>query len=122
MLVEAQKVQLGRIRPDEHPHLVTAYSLSFPSGHSANAMVTYVAMALILARTPGPRKPWMIAALLLTALIGISRVMLGVHWPSDVVAGWSFGFLWALLLAWLANRPAAPRRQTLNRNSSTSPS
>jgi undecaprenyl-diphosphatase len=103
LLVELQKYQLGRLRPDEHPHLVNVYNLSFPSGHSANAMMVYVAMALMLADER--RTFWLGSALLLSILIGLSRTMLGVHWPSDVLAGWSFGLLWAMLLAWLSRHP-----------------
>lgn len=106
LLVELQKYELGRMRPDEHPHLVNVYTLSFPSGHSANAMMVYVAMSLMLAE--GDRRTfWVGSAVLLSVLIGLSRTMLGVHWPSDVLAGWSFGLLWAMLLAWLSRRPPA---------------
>ena len=104
LLVELQKCELGRLRPDEHPHLVNVHNLSFPSGHSANAMMVYVAMALMLGE--GDRRLfWLGAALLLSVLIGLSRIMLGVHWPSDVLAGWSFGLVWAMLLTWLSRHP-----------------
>lgn len=106
LLVEYQKYKLGRLRPDEHPHLVNVYNLSFPSGHSANATMVYVTFALTLAG-PGLRTPWLVASFVLAFLIGLSRVMLGVHWPSDVIAGWSFGLLWSMLLVWLSRRPPA---------------
>ena len=106
LLVEYQKYELGRLRPDEHPHLVNVYNLSFPSGHSANATMVYVTFALMLAG-PGLRTPWLVASFVLAFLIGLSRVMLGVHWPSDVIAGWSFGLLWSMLLVWLSRRPPA---------------
>ena len=105
LLVELQKYELGRVRPNEHPHLVNVYNLSFPSGHAANAMMVYVAMALMLAEDGRRRTLWLGAALLLSVLIGLSRMILGVHWPSDVLAGWSFGLLWAMLLAWLSRHP-----------------
>ena len=107
MLVELQKYELGRLRPDQNPHLVNVYSLSFPSGHSANSMMVYVTLALTLVEEPGRRLRWLLAALLLTFLIGLSRIMLGVHWPSDVLAGWSFGLIWAMLLFWLSRHPPA---------------
>ena len=107
MLVELQKYELGRLRPDQNPHLVNVYSLSFPSGHSANSMMVYVTLALTLVGEPGRRLRWLLAALLLTFLIGLSRIMLGVHWPSDVLAGWSFGLIWAMLLFWLSRHPPA---------------
>jgi membrane-associated phospholipid phosphatase len=104
MLVEFQKYELGRLRPDQHPHLVNVYNLSFPSGHSANAMMVYVTMALTVV-DPRRRTPWLAAAFLLAFVIGLSRLVLGVHWPSDVVGGWSFGLLWAMLLVWLSRHP-----------------
>lgn len=103
LLVAVQKVELGRIRPDEHLRLVHVSTLSFPSGHSANSMLVYPLCALLLAP-----KPWRRAAaggaIMLSLCIGASRVLLGVHWPSDVVAGWSFGLLWLLVLLQLAWR------------------
>jgi len=110
LLINVQKYELGRLRPDQHPHLVDVYNLSFPSGHSANAMMLYVTLALTLVEDPRRRLPWLIAAVGLAFIVGMSRVMLGVHWPSDVVAGWSFGLLWALILLWLAkHEPKAAR-------------
>lgn len=96
-LTEVQKYGFNRLRPDENPHLVVVHSLSFPSGHSANAMMTYVALGLLLV-DPGTRRWWLIGAFVLAILVGLSRVILGVHWPSDVVGGWSFGVVWAMLL------------------------
>lgn len=107
LLVEFQKYELGRLRPDQNPHLVNVYNLSFPSGHSANAMMLYVTLALTLVEDPRPRAFWLGAALALAFVIGLSRVMLGVHWPSDVIAGWSFGLLWSMLLVWLSRHPPA---------------
>jgi undecaprenyl-diphosphatase len=98
LFVQLQKYQLSRTRPDENPHLVDVYSLSFPSGHSANSVMAYVTIALLLAANGQTRWIWLGAAAVLSFLIGLSRVMLGVHWPSDVVGGWSFGLLWSLLI------------------------
>ena len=102
-LTELQKYEFNRLRPDEDPHLVIVHNLSFPSGHSANAMMTYVALAVFLL-DPGARRSWLIGALVLAFLVGLSRVILGVHWPSDVVGGWSFGALWVLVMLWIAGR------------------
>jgi len=112
LLVTFQKYEVGRVRPDQHPHLVNAYDLSFPSGHSANAMMVYVTLAVTLVEDPRRQRFWLLGAFGLALLVGLSRVMLGVHWPSDVVAGWSFGLLWALFLVWLAqHEPKAARRK-----------
>lgn len=104
LLIELQKYQLGRLRPDLNPHLVEVYSMSFPSAHSANAVLTYVAMAALLPEE-GRRRVWLILAAALSFLIGLSRILLGVHWPSDVIAGWSFGLLWVMAMVWAVNRP-----------------
>ena len=77
---------------------------SFPSGHAANSMIFYLALALVLTAGTRWHRPAAVAALLLSLLIGTSRVMLGVHWPSDVVGGWAFGLLWVLLTLRLAGR------------------
>jgi undecaprenyl-diphosphatase len=67
-------------------------------------------MALLIPRDERRRVYWAASALVLAFLIGLSRVMLGVHWPSDVLAGWSFGALWVLLMLWIAERTARPVR------------
>jgi undecaprenyl-diphosphatase len=104
MLVEIQKFQIDRLRPAENPHLVEVYTQSFPSGHSANAAMTYVGLALFLVPDPSKRRKWLLAAVAVTFLVGISRVMLGVHWPTDVIGGWTFGLFWVLLLYTVAQR------------------
>jgi membrane-associated phospholipid phosphatase len=107
LLVEAQKIQLNRLRPAENEHLIHVSSLSFPSGHSANSLIAYVTMVFLLVEQPTHRKKWLIAAGVLIVMIGFSRVILGVHWPSDVVGGWAFGASWTLLLVWISGNPPA---------------
>ena len=102
-ITELQKYETNRLRPAEDPHLVVVHSLSFPSGHSANAMMTYVSLALFLA-PPERRQIWLGVAALIAVLVGLSRVVLGVHWPSDVIGGWSYGLVWALLLYAISQR------------------
>lgn len=90
----------SRPRPDLVTHLVNVSSASFPSGHAMNSAVTYLTLGVLLARLePDRRKTFYLlgAAIVLTLLVGMSRVYLGVHWPTDVVAGWAVGGCWALL-------------------------
>ncbi|MEO7636823.1 MAG: phosphatase PAP2 family protein [Sphingomicrobium sp.] len=102
-LVVLQKAQFARLRPQENIHLVEVHYLSFPSGHSANSMIAYVCLALLIAGDSPRRLWWAGAAVALSVAIGISRVLVGVHWPSDVVGGWSFGMLWTLLVVGLSS-------------------
>ena len=94
---EVQKYWVARVRPDFEPHLVVVKTQSFPSGHAASSMIFYLALAIAL--TAGTRWHRTAAggAVLLSLMIGTSRVMLGGHWPSDVIGGWAFGMLWVLL-------------------------
>ena len=103
------KALVGRPRPDIVPHLTEAGGASFPSGHSFNSAVVYLAIALAFAAM-SPRQPVRLtiiaAAAILSMAIAFSRVWLGVHFPSDVVAGWLGGVGWALLATALLDRPA----------------
>jgi undecaprenyl-diphosphatase len=103
-LGEAQKYWIARVRPDLEPHLVIVKTSSFPSGHATSSMIFYLALALALAAHSRRRFTAAAAAILLSLLIGTSRVMLGVHWPSDVIGGWAFGMLWVLLTLRVAER------------------
>lgn len=105
------KLGIDRPRPDLVPHLAEVHTLSFPSGHAMLSAVTYLTLGALAARLmPGraARVYVMAVAVLLTLLVGASRVYLGVHWPSDVVAGWCAGFAWAtacwLVAQWLPRR------------------
>ena len=103
-LSEAQKYWIARARPDLETHLVMVKTSSFPSGHANSSMIFYLALALILASGTKWRGVAVAGALALSLMVGISRVMLGVHWPSDVVGGWAFGMLWVLLTLRLGQR------------------
>jgi undecaprenyl-diphosphatase len=103
-LSEVQKYWIARARPDFEQHLVVVKTSSFPSGHATSSMIFYLTLALALAPRGRTRRLAAAAAVLLSLLIGTSRVMLGVHWPSDVIGGWSFGMLWVLLTLRRAER------------------
>lgn len=116
LLSTAAKVLIDRPRPDLVPHGDHVVTASFPSGHSMMAAVVYLTLAVMVARL---RPQWAVkvyvlsCAVLITLLVGISRVYLGVHWPTDVLAGWAVGSAWALL-CWLATL-WLQRRGTLKR-------
>jgi undecaprenyl-diphosphatase len=100
------KFEVDRPRPDLVSHLVSETSLSFPSGHAMLSAVTYLTLGSMAARfLPGRTTKIFVLglAILTTLLVGASRVYLGVHWPSDVLAGWCAGFAWAML-CWLVAR------------------
>ena len=98
LLNHGLKAAFARARPDLVDHLVEVVSPSFPSGHALMSAAVYLTLAGLLGRR-GVDAPvrrslfWLAVALVL--LIGISRVYLGVHWPSDVLGGWVLGALWA---------------------------
>jgi undecaprenyl-diphosphatase len=103
-LSEAQKYWVARARPDLEPHLVVVRTSSFPSGHATSSMIFYLTLALVLTAGTQWHRAAVAGALLLSFLVGTSRVMLGVHWPSDVIGGWAFGMLWVMLTLRLAAR------------------
>lgn len=103
------KQVVGRDRPEIVPHLTEAGGMSFPSGHSFNSAVVYIAMALAFATLSARQSVRMTligVALLASMAIAWSRVWLGVHWPSDAIAGWLGGAAWAFTAAALLQRPA----------------
>jgi undecaprenyl-diphosphatase len=106
LLSNALKSTYARARPEVVPHLTEVSSASFPSGHSMVSSLVYLTLGALLAQTTPRRREklfFLAAAAMLTALIGVSRVALGVHYPTDVIAGWSAGTAWAvacLLIAW----------------------
>jgi undecaprenyl-diphosphatase len=100
----ALKRGFARPRPDLVPHGSFVYTASFPSGHSMMSAIVYLTLGALLARVlPRRRMKLLVIACALgaTALTGASRVYLGVHWPTDVVAGWAIGASWAVA-CWLA--------------------
>ncbi len=103
---------LGRERPTIVPHLIEVSTQSFPSGHAMNSAVVYLTVALVLghaAARQGVRAYLLGLAIALIACIGISRVYLGVHYPSDVLGGWLVGGS-LVTLCWGATFGREPRR------------
>jgi undecaprenyl-diphosphatase len=94
----ALKTWFARERPDVVPHLAIAHTASFPSGHSMLAAVVYPTLGALLARFAKRRGTQILpiaAALAITFLVGVSRLVLGVHYPTDVLAGWGAGAAWS---------------------------
>ena len=101
---ELLKKVYSRPRPELVPHGSYVYSASFPSGHSTLSAATFLTLAMLIASLEpnrGTKVMVFVLAAFLVIAIGLSRVYLGVHWPSDVLAGWCLGAAWALA-AWTA--------------------
>lgn len=124
LLSLALKTGFERPRPDLVPHESIVYTTSFPSSHAMMSAVVYLTLAALLSRA---QPQWqlkaylLLMAMLLTMLVGISRVYLGVHWPSDVLAGWTAGAAWAAL-CWLAMRAMQRRGQVEAASGESKPS
>jgi len=107
LLNAAMKHVFNRPRPSVVPHLRVVYTTSFPSGHAMESAIVYLTLAAILMRASQSRatKIYILGvAVLLTTLVGISRVYLGVHYPTDVLGGWVVGFTWASICWQVARR------------------
>ncbi|MDP9629368.1 UNVERIFIED_ORG: undecaprenyl-diphosphatase [Ensifer adhaerens] len=105
------KIGVARPRPDIVPHLVDVHDLSFPSGHAMLSAVTYLTLGLLLSRVQSRRATRLYVitvALTLTLLVGLSRIYLGVHYPTDVFGGWCAGATWATI-CWMIARRYLPR-------------
>jgi undecaprenyl-diphosphatase len=116
LVSQTMKWAYARPRPELVPHGTEIYTASFPSGHSMMSAIVYLTLGALLARTqsvPSVKVYILAIAVFLTLLVGISRVYLGVHWPTDVLAGWALGGVWALacwmVMAWLQERGQVER-------------
>jgi len=97
------KTGFDRPRPDLVAQLADVHTFSFPSGHAMGSAITYLTIGAVIVRTERKRLLKIYVLLLaigLTLIVGLSRIYLGVHWPTDVLAGWALGSAWALL-CWL---------------------
>jgi undecaprenyl-diphosphatase len=120
LLSNTLKAGFLRARPELIPHDTLISTASFPSGHATLSAVVYLTLGALLCRTqssPAIKAYILGVAALLTLMVGISRVYLGVHWPTDVAAGWLLGSLWALLswsvMVWLQGRGAVEPEQSV---------
>jgi undecaprenyl-diphosphatase len=124
-LTSLLKRSYDRPRPDLVPHGVIVTNASFPSGHAMMAAVVYLTLGVLLARTQPKRavRIYLIAlSVFITILVGISRVYLGVHWPTDVLAGWTLGAAWALLFWLIAMKIDPPKAPSPGSRSDNDPS
>jgi len=99
------KIFYHRPRPDLVPHGMEVFTASFPSGHATMSAIAYLTLATLIARVERNRRAKALVLALgvsVTLLVGISRIYLGVHWPSDVLAGWCIGAAWASLCWFVA--------------------
>lgn len=107
LLMGGLKDFYARPRPEVIPGLSEVFSLSFPSGHSMMSAMIYGSLAVLVASFVNERgiRIFLIGlAASLVMLIGLTRIILGVHFPSDVVAGWSIGLIWVVMLSWVLSR------------------
>ena len=106
LLSAVLKLGVARPRPDIVPHLVEVHDLSFPSGHAMLSAVTYLTLSALLSRAEQYRSTRIFllgTGIFLTLMIGLSRVYLGVHYPTDVLGGWCAGAIWAAC-CWMVSR------------------
>ena len=105
------KIFFSRTRPDLVTPLDLVSSPAFPSGHANNAAVVYILFIMLV---PQARHPfWQLAAAVMIVVTGLSRIMLGVHWPTDVIGGWMLGISFALAAAAVIAHRAHQRKAEL---------
>jgi undecaprenyl-diphosphatase len=98
-VIDLLKLAFGRARPDVVAPLARVFTASFPSAHATLSAITYLTIGAVLARSQLSSTLslyFMSLAAFLTVFIGVSRICLGVHYPTDVLAGWCIGAAWAM--------------------------
>jgi undecaprenyl-diphosphatase len=104
------KIAIARERPDVVAHAALTFTASFPSGHaflSAATLFTIAGFVGLASRRPDIARFCIVMAAIVVGLVGLSRIYLGVHWPSDVLGGWCLGIVWSsVATAWLGRRMA----------------
>ena len=112
-LSSALKLGIARPRPEVVQHLVEVTDMSFPSGHAMLSAITYLTLGAMLSRIenqPTLRYYFLLVAVFLTFIIGLSRIYLGVHYPTDVLGGWAAGTVWAcaswFVARWMLGSPS----------------
>jgi len=105
------KIVIGRERPDVVTHAALTFTASFPSGHAFLSAVTLLSIAGFVglaSRREDIKRLCIVLAWVMIVLIGLSRIYLGVHWPTDVIGGWCLGIAWSsIAIAWLGRKMAA---------------
>ena len=107
VLVSLFKAGIGRLRPDPALAELVAPGLSFPSGHASISAIVFLTLGVLIASTRSrltERIYILASAAVMTLLVGVSRIVLGVHWATDVLGGWAFGAAWAMVWLLLARR------------------
>lgn len=119
LVMNLLKSGYSRDRPDLVEHATPVHDASFPSGHTTMASIVYLTLGIMLARTQQRKRVRIfvtVLAVLITVSVGVSRVYLGVHWPTDVMAGWALGTVWAVLF-WFAAVKVHSRKERLTATS-----
>lgn len=115
LLTNLMKRGFDRPRPDLVPHGVHVSNASFPSGHAMMSAIVYLTLGALLARTQASKvvRIYLVTlSIFITVLVGVSRIYLGVHWPTDVLGGWALGTAWALLF-WFIAIKIDPKSETV---------
>ncbi|MGN6386970.1 MAG: phosphatase PAP2 family protein [Verrucomicrobiota bacterium] len=123
VMMRSLKLFYARARPEVIEHFQVAYGFSYPSGHALLSMAVYLILAMQIRREltrPMLRGALLLFAFLIIFAVGVSRVYLGVHFPTDVLAGWAFGLLFAIVYWNLGEAFRAKAPQVINRARSSS--